>query len=315
MALYEIAVRYSTSPTNLTSVKPKEWWVAALSNDSHKRSLKEKLEPVLRDWRMFKHEKVMPAIEEINSKTGLKIELIETKKGRAVSDVQFSVRRVVDADKTVKEEKTGPCYVKAAQLGIPQREITSFLERTIDPYTEEQVLLAMAKVERQMSKSRDKPIENIVTYFRSVMRDTAIPPLFQFPSDTQPSNTQQSKNLSSLPVLSVLDPKALITDMPHLEVILTKRSRIAKEFQSLEMDQQLIYVNGARERLKAKGLLTPSMARRIDAGSWTSGVIFDEVLTGYGLEFHGQNWNVDDGADLPNAMQPSEAAPATSCSV
>jgi len=41
---------------------------------------------------MFKYEKILPAIEEINQTTDIIIDLIEKRQGKSIIEVQFSVR-------------------------------------------------------------------------------------------------------------------------------------------------------------------------------------------------------------------------------
>ena len=46
-----------------------------------------------REWRKLKNESIGKAIEEINEKTDLVVELHEIKEGKAVKEVQFSVQK------------------------------------------------------------------------------------------------------------------------------------------------------------------------------------------------------------------------------
>ena len=84
-SLYDICSRYRNNPSGVTSRKLPSWWIDALSqtpSDSTKR----------REWRMFKYEKILPAIEIINQTTDITIDLIEKRQGKSVIEVQFSVR-------------------------------------------------------------------------------------------------------------------------------------------------------------------------------------------------------------------------------
>jgi len=84
-SLYDICSRYRHNPSGVTSRKLPSWWIDALSqtpSDSTKR----------REWRMFKYEKILPAIEEINQTTDIIIDLIEKRQGKSIIEVQFSVR-------------------------------------------------------------------------------------------------------------------------------------------------------------------------------------------------------------------------------
>jgi len=85
VALYEICARYRDNPSGVTSRKPVSWWSDALSQLPGAAERRE--------WRKFRSERLLIAIKEINRETDFEIELIEHKEGRAVSEVQFGVRR------------------------------------------------------------------------------------------------------------------------------------------------------------------------------------------------------------------------------
>lgn len=279
VALYEIIARYRTSPTNLTSRKPKEWWVAALTSDSHRTHLKDKSEHVLREWRMFKHEKVLPALEEINTKTKYRVELIEFRNGtgRQVTDIQFRVLQV-KSDEAEKPLRNGPCYIAAAKLGIMLKDVAVFLERPFEPYTEDQVLLALAKIEGQSKKSGVVPIKNISAYFKKVMLQTVAPALFP-ELGNKPAVPETVKPVSILgggPDSSAnADDTKAVPDSP--------RAQLTRAFLALPIEEQRAFALMAREKLKLRGLLSPVINRKVETGYWSTGVVLDEILKVFSL--------------------------------
>jgi hypothetical protein len=122
LALYEICARYRDNPSGVTSRKPCDWWIDALSGSAPAEGKKR------REWRKFKLEKINRAVEEISAETDLEIELVEHRNGgRAVEEVQFAVRRkqkvqqltttlTIDANLMLQAERFGVGEKAAEQL-------------------------------------------------------------------------------------------------------------------------------------------------------------------------------------------------------
>ena len=118
LALYEICARYRGNPSGMTSRKPVQWWADALSGTPPGSERRE--------WRKFKNERVKEAVAAINEETDLEIALVEHRQGRAVEEVQFSVRekRTLARSRTVGQVPVDANLVlRAESLGV--REISS----------------------------------------------------------------------------------------------------------------------------------------------------------------------------------------------
>ncbi len=84
-ALYEWVNRFRTNPSKLTNEMVWEDWRWVIYGEVSETS-------VLNEYKLFKREKLKPAIKEINEKSDLTIELIENKDGgRSVKTLQFKV--------------------------------------------------------------------------------------------------------------------------------------------------------------------------------------------------------------------------------
>lgn len=84
-ALYEWVNRFRTNPSKLTNEMVWEDWRWVIYGEVSETS-------VLNEFKLFKREKLKPAIKEINEKSDLTIELIENKDGgRSVKTLQFKV--------------------------------------------------------------------------------------------------------------------------------------------------------------------------------------------------------------------------------
>lgn len=85
-ALYEWVNRFRTNPSRLTNEMPWEDWRWVIYGEVSETS-------VLNTYKLFKRTKLKPAIDEINARSDLTIELIEKKDGgRSVRYLQFEVR-------------------------------------------------------------------------------------------------------------------------------------------------------------------------------------------------------------------------------
>jgi plasmid replication initiation protein len=289
VALYEIAARYADNPSHKTSVKSTEWWVRALSSDSHKRSDRDKDTYVLREWRWFKPEKVRPAIDEINSKTSLRIEMVEFKEGRAIKNIQFNVHRTPIKQKLINGElpdKKPPsaCHIQAAKLGISERDITVLLE---NGHHDSHILLAVAKCEARSNRSDLDAVGNMTSYFRRILLEIESSSLDDKQGRTDgmknkdfatavlaPVNISQkhnSENSLTLHTNSVdlQEPDSVVTG--SLEALKIEISKLGDE-------KIREYIEMARLSLQRKGLLTPGMVRRLNGGAWDSGSILSEIV-------------------------------------
>jgi len=84
-ALYEWVNRYRTNPSKLTTEMTWEDWRWVIYGEVTEKS-------VLNEYKLFKREKLKPAIKEINERSDLTIDLIEKKDGgRSVKYLQFTV--------------------------------------------------------------------------------------------------------------------------------------------------------------------------------------------------------------------------------
>jgi len=282
VALYEICARYADNPSHKTSRKPKEWWVTALSGDSHKTSARSKATAKPREWRKFKNEFVNRAILEINKETGLVIELIEYKTGSAVVDVQFSVAR----KNRVLAAPTA-AHIEAAKLGVPAQHITNSLK---SGETQNQVLLVLAILK---SRIEDKTVESIPkekrgTYFEGIRKKQAGKP-------AEPSaQPQKQEKISDVEARQEVSAVALINE--HV----------------LKLPEALIapILEHAKNRFVERNLFTAVIQKRFSEGNWRVGSIFHEVVALYATEIFGETWRAMHSDDVEKQLALLARVPA-----
>lgn len=244
LALYEICARYKNNPSGLTCACSPDWWVRALTTKSMdvKSSGKAKIsnleEPrVKREWRKVKSASVMKAIAEINEITDLEIDLVEKKTGKAVTMVQFSVRRKKPARHLNEGVGLSPELVEqAAKANVPLDDIVAIVKASSGG--ESVARAAMHKVQQRNSKTELAEVKNKGAYARAVARD-----LDGFVGTT-----------TTPPVLSGRNgvPETVV------EASVTPLSIAKAEVAALDVQSQHQLANRVLAALQTRGLATPS---------------------------------------------------------
>jgi plasmid replication initiation protein len=246
VALYEICARYRNNFLKggdgvcLTSASEPDWWVDALTNILPKIDKKTGLVQ-RREWRKVKNEAVLKAIDEINEKTDLEVQLIERKTGKAVGLVQFSVRQKRAPAKEIPSShfeliKTG------ARLGITQSRIETALESN----NANEVSLVLAKFEARVNNSELPAIDKPSTYFSSILKSMN-------PIDVVADKVKQ-------PVDKLPDPKQ--------DESSERYSAVRDEFMGLSDHQKSEYADQALASLRSKNMASLRMIENANAGVW-----------------------------------------------
>ena len=251
VALFIVCSRYADNPSHKTSIKPTDWWIDALRGES------KEVRPV---WRKFKSAKVMPAIEEINQKTNLKIEIREIKQGLAVKEVQFLVHR---KSKLIAQEGQGDLHKRAAALGIPASDITHALASGFDETALHALITKMAV------RSSDLPdIQNPTAFFRSEVRRLG------GAGATKEESTSQAGQGAQ--------PEPPPTATPAMRVF---QELLAQPPQDIAAILDVVKVN-----LAAKNLLTPAINKRLIEGNWKTGILQHHAIQEFATKKYGPNW-------------------------
>lgn len=160
LALYEVCRRYATSPSHLTNRDSWQEWYHVLSGNSIK-------DVVLPEYKYFKRDMILKALAEINSVTDIDVELIETKKGRKVEDIQFRVHLKAQASLL----EVGPAIVidssvieRMLRLGISEADAKEYYSN----HEEKALIATIDFVEKRIRKgpSVDAP----AGYFRTALQ-------------------------------------------------------------------------------------------------------------------------------------------------
>ena len=117
-ALYEWVNRFRTNPSKLTNEMIWEDWRWVIYGEVNEKS-------VLNEYKLFKREKLKPAIKEINEKSDLTIEMFENKDGgRSVKQLQFKVeeKAIFRLDAPVESAEKAEWETRLEEMGIGVRD-------------------------------------------------------------------------------------------------------------------------------------------------------------------------------------------------
>lgn len=273
IALYEICSRYRTNPTGVTCSQSPDWWVEALSarivrtssaRDKQKQGATEeqRLKPK-REWRKVKSESVLDAIDEINTKTDLEVELIEKRTGKAVTEVQFAVRRKRRA--LVAGEGVPPeLLAQAINLGVSAADI-SILARTVRG-GHEVLKPALQKLAERISRPDLVPVGSSIAYLKSILAELDL-----YISDPTAAHSVETRT----PIVSRDTFAPAVQD-----VVETPDSLAKRHVESLDREDQVQLAKLAFAHMRERGLATASVsqsyARYMDGGPLV-GVLLGEM--------------------------------------
>lgn len=161
-ALYEICVRYVTSPAGITMREPWEWWRPRLTGNPE-----DAVEGT--EYKIFHRDVLKKSIAEVNRLTDINIELIQHKNGRKVTDIQFKVTRVQQAQLTLPD----PNLINNDLINLLVSEIGFSKEDAAKLYSDhdENALIAAIDFVRARAGDPKLPeVKSIPAMFRSALR-------------------------------------------------------------------------------------------------------------------------------------------------
>lgn len=273
IALYDICSRYKNNPSGVTNRAEPAWWVSALSSSPKKR-----------EWRKVKNESVLAAIAEINEKSDIEVELLEHRQGRAVTEVQFAVRKKRQDKGTVASVEAAwratadepdaapgpqPRRVRQAAegLGLHETQLAALAEQ----YDEDRLVRALLDTRARTQRTDLSPVRNPYMYLVSLLDPRA--------AEVSPTVAE--------PVLAERTPIPTVKPVQDVVVEATEAARRERVDRAVaEIAHLPAAVRGAllqrlSAQLKERGMLTPSIAKRVREGDWTSPLLKAEMVKLY----------------------------------
>ncbi len=279
IALYEICSRYKTNPSGLSCSQPPAWWVEALTARGFRpapasSNAKKPADTLLetgpkREWRKVKFETVLGAIEEINSKTDLEIELIEKREGKAVSEVQFAVRRKRRA--LPPGQGIAPDVLeKAVSLGISAADI-AMICRTARGGVDV-VKAALSKLSERVARDDLVPLSNVTAYLKTILGE--LDEYVATSPAAAPSPQSGVRQATTTTVLRSTTPTEVV------DLVETPESLAKKQIEALDRPAQELLAKAAFERMQAKGMATAAVVQayaKYKGGGPLAGVLLGEM--------------------------------------
>ena len=277
IALYEICARYRDNPSGVTSRKPVQWWINALSQAPTGAERRE--------WRKFKNERINDAIDQINCETDLEVELLEHKQGRAVVEVQFAVRRkrLVGKQPLSAHLIDANLVLRAESLGIREAKLDGLVKEFGDARVRSQVDV----LERRAANNKLRGVDNAYSYLRSLLRNEGV---------EQEDSVNEHAPAPSLPEPPSL-PSAMANGFQAADAQ-EKNERIAaikRELAGLDAELRAVWINAALDDLRVKGLLSAVVQRRAAQGDWAFGLLGTTIVKLYATQTHGADWDLPSG--------------------
>lgn len=266
VALYEICARYKDAPGGLTNRAAPEFWTQALRHDPETKP---------REWRKFKNETLKPAIAEINLRTSLEVRLVEYKKGRAVTEVQFAVKRKPAAQEVSAVDLS--LIELAAEFNIRERE----LDQLIDTYGEDALRKGLDVMRGRERAQPTVPINNPLNYLRKLLRSGA-GRLFEPVQGTE-IDTDSTSRIDAPPTPAVPD---------LYEQRLRQINEELDEITPAELER---YAEIARADLKGSAMDTPSTMKRFANRQFRSPLIWEFIRNAYATDKYGRDWKSPSG--------------------
>lgn len=160
-ALYEWVNRFRTNPSKLTNEMKWEDWRWVIYGEVNENSS-------LNEYKIFKREKLKPAITEINAKSDLTVELIESKDGgRSVKNLQFVVEEkpMFSAENEAAGEARAEWEKRLEDLGLSLRD----RKKIIAMYSIEQIDAHWRFTMDRVNDKSQAPIKNPGAYLKRAL--------------------------------------------------------------------------------------------------------------------------------------------------
>ena len=282
VALYEICSRYKTHVAGLTARQSVEWWTDAL-NQSPGGSDR-------REWRKFKAEKLKAAIDEINAETDINVELIEHKKGRAIAEAQFAIKRVARTASADTQVATVDLAIldRGRRAGIGTEQMTELCRR----FGDDRVRAKLRELEARLNAPGLPPVNSVVGYFKSLLRSDGSHSevISEIKTD---ASAAESVNQTEVKVHHAVDEERQRVERQSAEL----EQRIRAEFEMLSEQEREEFAERTLKEFLNNPACTPLMRGRVQQRRYDHPMLVAVVRNAFAEARYGINWR----AGLPEA--------------
>lgn len=233
LVLYEITKRYSTNPSGVTNRETWQWWWRILTGAAEGATHPE--------YKYFKRDVIKKAVDEINSVTDLRIELIEFKEGRWVKDLQFTVELAKQGSFDLDPPPIDNTLLsRITALGVS----TSEAEKLISKHGEEELKANLEVVEERVSKPNLPQLDSPAAYLKTALKNRY--------GDGRKAQKEASTKQAEKVAKKVAEANAAVEEEQNLRRSLANEAR--DRFDALSEPEQQELLGRFTETLKGPAL-------------------------------------------------------------
>lgn len=275
LVLYEICSRYVDNPGGVTSKQHWTWWRPVLTGVPDDQC------GVYKEWKYFSRDVVKQAVAEVNQITGLKIEPIEFRRGRSVTDLQFKVTRKVQQRlplltglNPIDLNEIG----RAIRAGVEQAKAERLLER----FGAQAFSSAMSTLETRQLRRELELVKAPSQFLSAILTNTGLKP-----------NDESALKLSGAVQLSKVNSSRVAL----LEQYREQKKREAEELfaESIDSDRQAITANFESTILPG---LNAAIQRSYRSRRLDSAIARSQFISHLATTFFGVAWDEPSDTDL-----------------
>lgn len=221
-ALYEWVNRFRTNPSKRTNEMIWEDWRWVIYGEVNETS-------VLNEYKLFKREKLKPAIKEINEKSDLTIELIENKEGgRSVKYLQFTVeeKALFRLEQSADTNEKAEWDKRLDEMGIGVRDRKRILSTYSIATLESTWRFTMTRV----ADKSQREVKNIGAYLKRALEGKFAPEVVELvPASPAQDFASMQEIQSKFSRHRNTEAEAMFNEMPELD-----REGVIAEFNATQ---------------------------------------------------------------------------------
>jgi len=244
VVLYEICCRYADNPGGLTARQSWAWWRPVLTGapDSATSAYQE--------YKIFNRDVVKKAVKKVNEVTDLEIELIEHKAGRSVQELQFKVKRKLQAV-AEPDRKIEPVDLKTIGASIKAGLQQDRAEKLLLKYGAQALDEALIVMHDRQMRSKMEPVRNPEKYLITILQSGqfGLPKTADQPAAVvYDTKAERLKLIERFMAQKRADLQAMFQEMPEVD----------QQKWIVKYDQESLAASGAmRKAFQTKGIASP----------------------------------------------------------
>jgi hypothetical protein len=244
VVLYEICCRYADNPSGLTARQSWAWWRPVLTGapDSATSAYQE--------YKIFNRDVVKKAVKKVNEVTDLEIELIEHKSGRSVQELQFKVKRKLQATAEL-DRKIEPVDLKTIGASIKAGLQQDRAEKLLLKYGAQALDEALIVMHDRQLRSKMAPVRNPEKYLLTILQSGqfGLPKTADQPATVvYDTKAERLKLIERFMAQKRADLHAMFQEMPEAD----------QQKWIVKYDEESLAASGAmRKAFQTKGIASP----------------------------------------------------------